>query len=100
MFMRITRRSSIQSPVVGGTTSPDGGATRSGGTGASGDSVEVSETARALQRLRAEIGDLDTVATDTVRELQRRVDSDEYHPAPRLVAERMLTELASDLLGG
>lgn len=96
--MRITRRSSIQSPAVGGTTTPPGGATRSGSTGATGDSVELSDAARTLQRLRAEIGDLDTISTDAVQALQQRVDSDEYHPAARVVAERLLTELASDLL--
>jgi anti-sigma28 factor (negative regulator of flagellin synthesis) len=96
--MRITRRSSIQSPAVGGTTAAGNGGTRSSSTGATGDSVELSDAARTLQRLRAEIGDLDAIATDAVQALQQRVDSNEYHPAPRVVAKRLLTELASDLL--
>ncbi len=96
--MRITRRTSIPPPSVGDATPLGGATSRSTGAARSDDSVDVSDTARTLQRLRAEIGDLETTATDTVRALQQRIDAGDYRPAPRAVAERLLTELASDLL--
>ena len=99
--MRITRRPPGQTPTVSDatpTTPLGGGSVRSESTDGSRDSVELSSTARLLQRLRGEIGDLDIVATAQVRELQQRVDANQYHPAPRAVAERLLSELAIDAL--
>ena len=99
--MKITRRSSIQTPVTGaaGPATPlGGGPARAGETSGSRDSVELSATARLMQRLRGEVGDVDAMATERVRELQHRVDANEYHPPARAVAERMLSELASDAL--
>ena len=96
--MKITRRSSIQSPVVSEGGAPKGGSARPTGSAGSTDSVDVSGAARLRQRLRAEIGDVETVATERVAALQERVEADDYHPPSREVAERLLTELASDAL--
>jgi len=62
------------------------------------DRVELSEAARLRQRLRTEVGDLDTMATRQVAELRPRVAAGSYQPAPRAVAERLLTDLTTDLL--
>ena len=96
--MKITRRSSISTPPVNDGTPATGGPSRpAAGTGAA-DSVELSGAARQLQRLRAEVGDVETVGVDRVAALQQRVDAGEYHPPAREVAERLLSELASDAL--
>ena len=68
-------------------------------TGTEGrDRVELSEAARLRQRLRNEIGDLGAIATGQVAELRARLAADSYQPAPRAVAERLLADLAADLL--
>src|SRR4051812_12175733 len=96
--MKITRRSSITTPPVSDGASVKGGAAPSSTGADATDSVELSGAARLLQRLRAEVGDLDTTAVDRVAALQQRVHAGEYHPPAREVAERLLTELASDAL--
>ncbi len=99
--MRITRRPPGQTPTVSDATPATplgGGSVRTGTTSGAQDSVELSSTARLLQRLRGEVGDVDAIETARVHELQERVDANEYHPAPRAIAERLLSELASDAL--
>jgi hypothetical protein len=96
--MKITRRSSIQGPIVSEGGAPKGSGARATGNTGSADSVDVSGAARLRQRLRAEIGDVETVTTERVAALQERVGADDYHPPSREVAERLLTELASDAL--
>src|SRR4051794_13729392 len=96
--MKITRRSSITTPAVSDGASAKGGAAQSSAGAGATDSVELSGAARLLQRLRAEVGDIETTGVDRVAALQQRVDAGEYHPPGREVAERLLTELASDAL--
>jgi anti-sigma28 factor (negative regulator of flagellin synthesis) len=62
------------------------------------DRVDLSEAARLRQRLRTEVGNLDTMATRQVAELRARVAAGGYQPAPRAVAERLLRDLTADLL--
>lgn len=63
------------------------------------DRVELSEAARLRQRLRAEVGDVETTTTsDRVANLRAQVTGGTYQPAPRAVAERLLAEVAGDLL--
>jgi hypothetical protein len=71
--------------------------TRTGEAGGP-DRVDVSEAARLLQRLRAEIGDLDTIASDRVEDLRAQLAAETYRPAPQAVAERLLAELTTDLV--
>jgi hypothetical protein len=104
--MRITRRppvagvpgieegAGIAAPALGSTP----GAKRTGETTGGPDRVDVSQAARLLQRLRAEIGDLDTIASDRVEDLRAQLAADLYRPAPQAVAERLLAELTTDLV--
>ena len=64
------------------------------------DRVQLSEAARLRQHLRSEIGDPTTTATtsDRVRALQAQVANQSYAPSPRAIADRLLGELAADLL--
>lgn len=107
--MRITRRPSIVG-VPGVPSVEDAGAIslpsspasspagRARETPATSDRVDVSEAARLRQRLRAEVGDLDLIATDRVAELRGQVSSGRFQPPARVVAERLLADLAADLL--
>ena len=70
---------------------------RTGETGGL-DRVDVSQAARLLQRMRAEVGDLDTIASDRVEDLRAQLAADTYRPAPQAVAERLLAELTTDLV--
>ena len=97
--MRITRRPSTTIPGLG-ESSPVGDAaatdTKSGG-GAVTDRVQLSEAARLRQRLKAELGDPAATTAD-VQALQAQVASATYAPSPRAIADRLLGELAADLL--
>ncbi len=95
--MKITRRSSITTPPLS-DNAPKGGGVRPASGGGTADSVELSGAARLLQRLRAEVGDVETTGVDRVAALQQRLDAGEYQPPAREVAERLLTEIASDAL--
>lgn len=86
-------------PRIGGAggVAPDGGAGATTGPGG-GDQVSVSETARALARLKAEVGDpgaADEYRVATVRALTERGG---YTPDVRGAAEGFLREAAGDLL--
>ena len=97
--MRVTRRPTI--PGVGelpGATEATEAATPASG-GRVTDRVQLSEAARLRQRLRAEIGDASAVDVARVAALRDEVVTGTYAPDPRAVAERLLGELASDLLG-
>ncbi len=98
--MRVTRRSTTTIPGVGelpGATEGGDAATPPAG-GTVTDRVQLSEAARLRQRLKAEIGDPSAVDVDTVAALRNRIAAGTYAPDPRAVAERLLGELASDLL--
>jgi anti-sigma28 factor (negative regulator of flagellin synthesis) len=62
------------------------------------DRVQLSEAARLRQRLRTEIGDPAEIASERVEALQAQVANQTYAPSPRAIAERLLGELAADLL--
>ena len=98
--MRITRRPSTSIPGVGGSSpvgdaaapdAPNGGAPVS-------DRVQLSEAARLRQRLKAEVGAADDTDAARVAALQTQVTNQTYAPSPRAVAERLLGEMAADLL--
>lgn len=62
------------------------------------DRVELSEAARLRQRLRTEVGDLGAMATEQVANLRGRLAADSYQPAPHAVAQRLLADVAADLI--
>lgn len=98
--MRITRRPATTIPGLGETApaaEPTESAGRAGG-GAVTDRVQLSEAARLRQRLKSEIGDPSQIATDKVAALQARLADESYAPSPEAVADRLLGELAADLL--
>jgi len=103
--MRITRRPGIAG--VPGVEDAAGIATpptappsigRARGDRAGADTVDLSEAARFRQRLRTEVGDLDTISSTRVAQLSSEVAAGAFAPPPRAVAERLLAEVAGDLL--
>jgi len=104
--MRITRRPPTSiggagEPTSVGDATPIGGAApadaqRTGG-GAVTDRVQLSEAARLRQRLKAEAGD-PAASTADLRALQVEVENGTYAPSPGAIADRLLGELAADLL--
>jgi hypothetical protein len=100
--MKITRRPSTTIPGLGNAPSIADGPEPSTNTtgGAVTDRVQLSEAARLRQRLKAEIGD-PSASTDTsarLDALQSAVATQTYAPDPRAVAQKMLGDLAADLL--
>jgi anti-sigma28 factor (negative regulator of flagellin synthesis) len=76
----------------------DAAAATSGGRVA--DRVHLSETARLRASLKAEVGDpaAATTASDRLAALQAAVANQTYAPSPRAVADRLLGEIAANLL--
>jgi flagellar biosynthesis anti-sigma factor FlgM len=64
-----------------------------------GDQVSVSEAARELARLRAEVGDVGIVDQTKVENLASVVAKGQYTADLREVARRLLRELIGDVLG-
>lgn len=99
--MRVTRRPTTTIPGVGelpgATEGADAAMPASGGKAT--DRVQLSEAARLRQRLKAEIGDASALDVDKVAALRDAVAHGTYAPDARAVAERLLGELAADLLG-
>lgn len=99
--MRITRRPSTNIPGLG-DTAPVGDAappeSRDGGMPVT-DRVQLSEAARMRQRLKVEIGaGSETADPEQIAALRAEITNQTYAPSPRAVAERLLGELAADLL--
>jgi anti-sigma28 factor (negative regulator of flagellin synthesis) len=100
--MRITRRPSTTIPGLGETPSiadaPE--PTSTGNGGAVTDRVQLSDAARLRQRLKAEVGDPSASAVTTARldALQASIANETYAPDPRAVAQKLLRDLAEDLL--
>ena len=68
-----------------------------GGTTAAGaDRVSVSDAARDLARLRAEVGELDAGREDRVSELKTAVAAGLYRVDPTAVARSVLRDLLRD----
>jgi hypothetical protein len=100
--MRITRRPSTTIPGLGEAPSvpdaPEAAGTANGGPVT--DRVQLSEAARLRQRLKAEVGDPAAHAATTARldALRTAVANETYAPDPRAVAQKLLGDLAADLL--
>lgn len=98
--MRVTRRPTTTIPGLGALLAPaegaDAGAQAPGGPVI--DRVQLSEAARLRQRLRSEIGDPTAIGADRVAALHAEVANQTYAPDPRAIADRLLGELAADLL--
>ena len=100
--MRITRRPGTTIPGVGELPAPSEG-TESAAAPSAGrvaDRVQLSEAARLRASLKAGVGDpaASTTASDRLAALQADVANQTYAPSPRAVADRLLGELAANLL--
>jgi anti-sigma28 factor (negative regulator of flagellin synthesis) len=64
------------------------------------DRVQLSEAARLRASLRTEVGDpaASGMASERLAALQADVANQTYAPSPRAVADRLLGELAANLL--
>ncbi len=62
------------------------------------DRVELSEAARARQRLRAGVGDPEQQDAARVASLRARVVANAYRPPAESVARSLLGELTADLV--
>jgi len=100
--MRITRRPGTTIPGVGELPAPSEG-TESAAAPSEGrvaDRVQLSEAARLRASLKAGVGDpaASTTASDRLAALRADVANQTYAPSPRAVADRLLGELAANLL--
>jgi hypothetical protein len=97
--MKITRRPPTAIPGLGdGAPAAETPASAPTDGGRVTDRVQLSEAARLRQRLRAEVGDPTAVRAEQVGALQSDIVNQTYAPSPRAVAERLLADLAADLL--
>jgi len=95
--MRITRRPPTTIPGLGETAPAADSADSAVPEGVT-DRVQLSEGARLRQRLKSEIGDPTQSTSDQVQALQAQIANQTYAPSPRAIADRLLGELAADLL--
>jgi flagellar biosynthesis anti-sigma factor FlgM len=97
--MRVTRRQTTTIPGVGGLAAPAESAESAAANGTPiTDRVQLSEAARLRQRLKAELGDPTAVDVGKVAALGAEVANQTYGPNPRAIADRLLGEIAADLL--
>jgi negative regulator of flagellin synthesis FlgM len=101
--MKITRRPSTGAPEIGPPVAapepPEGSPAGGGGRGT--DRVELSAEARLRARLHRAVGDVaavPAVPAERVAALGAEAARGAYQRDPRAVAERLLAELARDLL--
>lgn len=97
--MKITRGSAVDPPSgrdFASSVAVTPPATEAHGDG--DDRVELSQMARLRQRLQSEIVTVPIFDARRVDDMRAQLANDTYHPAPRMVAERLLSELAADLL--
>ncbi len=98
--MRITRRPNTtipglgEVPAAGDTAEP----TTASGTKPVTDRVQLSEAALQRQRWKSEVRDGAVTSNDRLQALQAAVTNQTYAPSPRAVADRLLSDLAADLL--
>src|SRR5215468_1212287 len=97
--MRITRRPTTTIPGLAdaGAVGDVAGADPRTESGPVTDRVQLSEAARLRQRLKAEVGDVNEPTSD-LQALAVSVTDQTYAPSPRAVAQKMLSDLAADLL--
>ena len=97
--MKINDRKDVLDPQLIGPDAVRGGP-RGAGDGAdpeaSGDRVTVSDAARDLARLRAQVGDVDAVRSERVAALRAALDAGEYRVDPAALAKSVLGELLAD----
>lgn len=99
--MRITRRPTTTTiPGVGELPGSSEGtdAASAADNGPVTDRVQLSEAARLRQRLKAEVGDPSVTDDARVAALQNDVADQTYAPSLGAVADRLLGELAANLL--
>ena len=98
--MKIQERKGVLDPRLGGPdpVRPDGGASGESVAPGSGDQVTVSEAARDLARLRAEVGDLGAVRQDKVEGLAAVMAKGQYSADFHDVAEKVLREVLGEVL--
>jgi anti-sigma28 factor (negative regulator of flagellin synthesis) len=65
---------------------------------ASPDTVEVSDAAWLRQRLRTEVGEVDSTPPERIAELRSQIAAGSFQPTPHAVAERLLADLTAELL--
>jgi anti-sigma28 factor (negative regulator of flagellin synthesis) len=98
--MRITRRPTTTVPGLGEPPAVSEGSDAPASTagGPITDRVQLSEAARLRQRLKSEVGDFGATSGGQVSALQDAVANGSYAPSPRAVADRLLAELAANLV--
>jgi flagellar biosynthesis anti-sigma factor FlgM len=101
--MKIDDGKGVQGPRLDGAapvrSASTPGAGRSGGTGApAGDQVSVSDTARQLAQLRAEVGDPGAVQQEKVDGLRAIMAKGHYSADLADVAQKFLRETLGGLL--
>ena len=98
--MRITRRPSTTIPGLGEVPAAGDAAepTAPAGNKPVTDRVQLSEAALERQRWKSEVRDGAVTSTDRLQALQAAVANQTYAPSPRAVADKMLADLAADLL--
>ena len=98
--MKIDERKGVLDPQLAGTDPirPEGRAPAAPATPVTDDRVSVSDTARQLAGLRADVGDVGAVRGDRVAALQAAVDAGRYSPEAHAVARALLRDLIGDAL--
>jgi len=100
--MKVDDRKGLQGPRVSGpgAIQPAAGAAGPSGTPAT-DQVSVSDTARRLAQLRAEVGDVsvETVRQEKVQGLRAVMAKGQYSADLENVARKLLREVLGGLLG-
>ena len=98
--MRITRRPSTTIPGLGEVPGAGDAAEPTAPTGTKPvtDRVQLSEAALQRQRWQSEVRDGAVTSSDRLQALQSAVANQTYAPSPRAVADKMLSDLAADLL--
>ena len=98
--MRITRRPSTTIPGLGELPAAGDAADPAAPTGVKPvtDRVQLSEAALQRQRWKSEVRDGVATPNERLQALQTAIANQTYAPSPRAVADRMLSDLAADLL--
>ena len=98
--MRITRRPPTSIPGLGESVpaADTADTTAASERGTVTDRVQLSEAARLRNSLKTAIGDPSQSTSDRIQALQTEVANQTYAPSPRAIADRLLGELAADLL--
>jgi anti-sigma28 factor (negative regulator of flagellin synthesis) len=97
--MKVSERKGLLDPKIGGPgpVRPDGGAVAPAGPPTI-DQVSVSDAARELARLRAEVGDVDTVRVAKVEGLSAVMAKGQYSADVRDVARKVLRHVLGELV--